>query len=401
MRFDIEQDRSRLSELERADVSEVKQDIADLARPRMTGTEGAAETDEALRQRFEGLGYEVEPLDFSLSTFPGRFGITVAGVLVLLTAVGGTWLLLIDQPIVSLVVLFVGIALALLPLLLLNPASSRLPWQRVDAHNLLFTPAGSRPQWIVMAHRDTKGQLVPTLIRTGAVVAGVAAWVLLVVLAALWIGGELLQFPTAVWIAGAVLALAGLLLALSWATNRSPGALDNATGLAALLAVAKRTGGNGNVAYLITDAEELGLLGARAAADRLPPIQGVINLDGLDDDGTLYVAEGHGWTRKGSAPQLAAALLSAGAALDLSVTRRRLPRSIMVDHVPIAAAGIPALTVLRGSWSSLMRVHRAGDSADGLSGRGAAEGATLVAAALTLLGDSEAPDLASRRASGS
>ena len=64
-----------------------------------------------------------------------------------------------------------------------------------------------------------------------------------------------------------------------------------------------------------------------------------------------------------------------------------------MDHQPLAAAGIPALTVLRGSWRSLLRVHRPGDSAERLDGRGAAEGATLLAAAFRLLQEDD-PHLA-------
>jgi hypothetical protein len=73
----------------------------------------------------------------------------------------------------------------------------------------------------------------------------------------------------------------------------------------------------------------------------------------------------------------------------------------MVDHMPFAAAGVPALTVLRGRWRSLMRVHRGADSADRLDGRGAAETATLLTAALRLLREKEKGHLAGGRAPAS
>ena len=401
MPFDIEEARSRLDGLERADAAELRQRIAALAHPRMTGTEGAVTTEAELRERMDALGYRTQELGFSFSTLPGRFGITVSGALLALTGIFATWLLLAGLPMGGLVLLAAGMTLAAVPWAFTGAALDSLPWGRVDAANLLFTRPDRRPSWILMAHRDTKSQLVPTLIRTGAVITALSAWAALMVLGALWLGGELFQFETAVWIAGVALVASGLTLALSWSTNESPGALDNASGMAALLAVAEGMETKGDVGFLFTDGEELGLAGARAVVEALPPIQGVINVDGLDDRGRIYVAEGHGWGRKGSAPQLAAALLTAGAALDLPVERRRLPRTFMVDHLPIAAAGVPALTVLRGGRSSLMRVHRPGDRAESMTGRGAAEVATLLTAAVTLLRGDERSGVASQRAIGS
>lgn len=384
MPFDIDAARTTLENVRHHDAPALRERIDALALPRMAGSEGAGEVEQALREVFEELGYETTDLPFSFSTWPGRFGITLAGILLALTGVGGAALLRQGLPIAALVVLVVGFLLTLMPLILLGPALRRVPFGRLDSRNLLFTRPGVRPAWIVMAHRDSKSQLIPTIARTGAVAVGAAGWLALVALAGLWFAGELFQFHTMILIAGAAVTLAGVALALAWASNSSPGALDNASGLAALLAVAGERPGD-QVGFLITDGEELGLAGARAAVESIPPVQGVINVEGLDDRGTIRVAEGYGWRRHGSAPQLAAALLTAGSALGIEVERRPLPRSILVDHLPFAAAGIPALTLLRGRWQSLLRVHRPSDSADQLDGRGAAETATLLASALQLL----------------
>lgn len=400
MPIDIEAARSTLENVRHHDPSALRERISTLAKPRLSGTEGAAEVEQQLREAFEELGYETEELPFSFSSWPGRFGLPVAGVLLLLTGVGGAVLLLNGLPIIALIVLIVGLLLTLLPLILLKTAQRTVPMGRLDARNLLFTRPGARPTWIVMAHRDSKSQLIPTLVRTAAVVVGAAGWIALVVLAALWLAGELFQFDTWVLIAGGAVALAGLALALAWASNNSPGALDNASGLAALLAVAADSPGD-EVGFLLTDGEELGLAGAHAAVDPLPPVQGIINVEGLDDRGGVRVAEGYGWRREGSAPQLAAALLTAGRALNMDVERRPLPRSILVDHIPFAAAGVPALTILRGEWQSLLRVHRGSDNLDQIDGRGAAEAATLLGAALRLLRAGQSDHLAGDRARSS
>lgn len=387
MEFDIEAARASVQGLERHDSSSLLARIRELARPRMSGGEGAEEVEATLKERFAELGYDARELPFAFSTWPGRFGYSVSGAALLVTGIAGAWLLYAGLPVIALAVLAGGLLLALLPFLLAGPAMRTLPWGRIETANLLFTREGRRPSWLIMAHRDSKSQLVPTLARTGVVIAGGVGWVALITMGGLWFAGDAFRMPALVLVAGALVAAAGLVLGLSWAADESPGALDNATGLAVLLAVAEREE-SGQVGFLVTDGEELGLAGARAAVGAIPPVQGVINLDGLDDRGILYVAEGHGWRRRGSAPQLVAALLSAGRALELDVHRRRLPLSILVDHIPLSASGIPSLTLLRGEWASLGRVHRPADSPDRLDGSGAAETATAVSAALRLLRDS-------------
>ena len=59
----------------------------------------------------------------------------------------------------------------------------------------------------------------------------------------------------------------------------------------------------------------------------------------------------------------AARLQAAG----LAPRRRRLPLGILVDSVPLARAGVPALTVGRLTWRTLRRIHTARDTADDLS----------------------------------
>jgi len=75
--------------------------------------------------------------------------------------------------------------------------------------------------------------------------------------------------------------------------NRSAGAVDNASGVATVLGAAA-TLPDANLGVLITDAEELGLAGARAwCAETTRRRVPVLNCDGVDDDGVLTLM----WTR--------------------------------------------------------------------------------------------------------
>jgi hypothetical protein len=235
-----------------------------------------------------------------------------------------------------------------------------------------------------MAHRDTKSQPVPLAFRGPAIALGLLVWIALVIASLMHAARPLAG--AIILLLGAIGVITGVVLIFCWVDNRSPGALDNASGVVAALGIADRERDAGDVAFLITDAEELGLAGARAAAGGLPPVFGVINLDGLDDEGTFYVLERFGIMKKrGLAPHLAAALLQEADARGEAADRRDLPFGIPVDHIPIVNAGIPALTVMRGSMKSMRRVHRPGDDLDHLNGDGVRKTIDLVCGALDRL----------------
>lgn len=386
MRFGMEDIEGRVQAPDAREQTEIRETVLELARPRLTGTPGAAAVSAHMRGELEDLGYEVRELPFSFSTWPGRFGVSIVGVLVLLGSVGAAWLAGTRQGGWALIVLAVVAALIGVVGYTGRSAISRLPWGRIETANWLVARPGARPRYIVAAHRDSKGQPMPLAVRAAAVVAALLTGVALVLLAVVsLLGPAWWKLAAPAWIIGVVGAAAGAVLAACVVTNGSPGALDNATGLAALLGLARREAGSDDVAFLVTDGEELGLAGAAAVGRQLPRVYGIINLDGLDDEGDFHIIEQHGLPRRGLAPQLAAALLAAAARLGTRAERRALPVGVMVDHIPLVEAGFPAVTLMRGTARSLRRVHRPEDDAAHLNGVGAAAAVALVAGALEVL----------------
>lgn len=365
-----------------ADPGALHRRIAQLARPRLTGTAACAATRRTVRDALEGLGYTVRSLPFSYSAWPGLYGVSALGMLTLV-AVGGAALLLArghaGGALLLLVATFLPAAAALAAT---GAIIARLPILRRSGENLLATP-GSPHRLLLVAHMDSKSQGVPTLGRTAAAAGAIVGWVAMAVLAVV---GH--TAGTTVLIAALPGLLGGVGLALGWTGDRSPGALDNATGLAALLELAARLHHRGDVAFLVTDAEELGLAGARNAAGTLRH-DAVINLDGLDDDGVFLVMDRHDLLRRRRAPALAAAVMAAGEELGEPVRYRSLPPGLLCDHIPFAEAGTPAVTVMRGTLRSLLHVHRPGDHAGRLSGLGAARAVVLVEAAVRRLLESD------------
>jgi hypothetical protein len=374
----------------RLDGGGAKLDVMDvlrtIAKPRLTGTRGAANITRLIRLRFRKLGYDVREDAFTFNPLPGRFALTAVGVLYTVAVFIGTVLLRTNHPYGALALLLVLGVLVGTIAAFAGRAIDRLQWGRVEGVNLFATTGEARPRFIVMAHRDSKSQPVPLAFRGPAIVLSVVIWLALLLAALLH---SLKPLSSSIIVAlGVVGVLAGVLLIFCWVDNRSPGALDNASGVAAAIGLAARERAAGDVAFLITDAEELGLAGARAAAGTLPPVIGVFNLDGLDDEGTFYAMERFGLLRKqGAAPHLAAALLEEAAARGEAIERRDLPFGIPVDHIPIVKGGLPAVTVMRGTLGSLRRVHLPADNLANLHGEGVQRTIELVAGALQRLRD--------------
>jgi hypothetical protein len=333
-----------------------------LTRPREAGTPAAAAAREAVAAYLAALGYAVERHRFrfhpsALWAFP-------------LVGAGLGWLGLVLVPLLGLTrepawaaLAVWGIGAASLAALAFGVGAGTAPLPfgggpREDA-NLIATRSADVRCWIV-AHLDTKAQGHSMAGRIVAVWVAAAAAAGLTGLSLARLGGPL-PMPGA--LAGAVLGLvAGVLAGRGRPAGESAGARDNGSGVVAALTVAAAVDDPG-VGIVITGAEEFGLVGARVLAAGRPGLfagRDVLNFDTLDETGTLYVVS------HDVRGDVAAAARAAGfAALGLPVRTRRLPLGILVDSLPLARAGAVALTIARLDWSTLRRIHTAGDAGDG------------------------------------
>jgi hypothetical protein len=351
--------------------------LHELARPRLFGTAGASHVAAAVRARLEAAGLEVEAQEFGFSTWPGRFAVPALGVLLAGVFVAALTLLSRGYATTAAATLAVTVLLLLSVPFVAGPAVDRLPFGRATGMNLVAKRPGHAARFLIVAHRDSKSQIAPLGLRIlAAALIGIALTGGATAAAAGATGTALPFVATG--------ALASLVFLLCSAGNASPGALDNATGLAALLDLAGREAA-GDVAFLVTDAEEFGLAGARAAVTGWRRIEAVINLDGLDDGGPLRLLTGHGPAATRRARPLEHTLARAGRELGLDVRSHEVPAGLMLDHLPFASAGICALTVMRGRTRALGRVHRGADRADRLTGEGARAVAAIVCATLETL----------------
>ena len=362
------------------DVQEV---LRSLAQPRLSGSEGAENIRAEVRNRFEALGYEVRDYPFRFSTWPGRWGTALIGLIYTVGAFSATGLMIARQYGIAFVILSLVLLVAVGMGLLARPAIAALPWGRVESVNMVAVRPGGRPRFLLMAHRDTKSQPLPLAFRGPAIVLSVLSFIVLFVIALIGTLDFVTLRTSVSTLVGAVAIASAVVLIFSWVDNRSPGALDNASGVATLIGLAETEAEAGDVGFIVTDGEEFGLAGARAIAAALPPVHGVINIDGIDDEGSYYIVERFGWPKKtGAAPHLAAAIMTAAAEANEPATRRDVPIGLLLDHIPVVRAGTPAVTLMRGSLASLRRVHQPEDSMEAMTGSGVVRTVDILSAAL-------------------
>jgi hypothetical protein len=210
-----------------------------------------------------------------------------------------------------------------------------------------------RPSVWLVAHYDSKGQPVSMLVRLIGFVAIVAG---------------LLWLPFGVTTAIISLAVGLSILLQNRVTDNSPGAVDNATALVAVFMTLDQLPRDAEVGVVFPDAEEFGLVGARALATdhaELFADSALINLDGLDDTGraTAFLH------RPG---RIAVAVADA-----LKARRARwLP--VIVDGLVLARVARDCVTILKGDVRTMSIVHTPKD----IVARVRLDGAASVAAGL-------------------
>ena len=226
-------------------------------------------------------------------------------------------------------------------------------------HGVNLIAQRGRPSVWLAAHYDSKGQpisMATRLLGAAALVIGAAgmAWMCIPSLA--------------------VLALGLAILAANRVTDRSSGALDNATGLVVILGVLDALPKGADVGVLFLDAEEYGLVGARAlVTDRSALLQdaAVVNFDSLDDRGRP-IAFLH---RPGPLGRAVAAELGA-------LQGRWLP--VIVDGMALAGGPVrECVTIMKGDWGTARVVHTPGDTVDRLTLEGVRQVVAGVARALS------------------
>lgn len=254
-------------------------------------------------------------------------------------------------------------------------AKARRSLMPLEACNLIAVRPRRRVRVWLAAHYDSKGQdlsMATRLLGVGLCAIGLAGFVGCGAAVAFQARGD----GAAIWWFVVPGVVGGLMLRRSAPTERSAGALDNASGVIAALAVADALP-QADIGVLLTDAEEFGLLGAEALVrERANLLQdtAVVNFDGIDDRGRV-TAVIH---RAGGTVAAVARALGA---------RRMAWVPVVVDGMALAGAARECLTIMKGDWQTMRVVHTEQDRADRLALTGVEEVARAVARAIAGRGE--------------
>jgi Zn-dependent M28 family amino/carboxypeptidase len=183
-----------------------------------------------------------------------------------------------------------------------------------------------------------------------------------------------IAFAPRAWQAlGVAAVVAALPTLFCWVRNDSNGALDNATGVCAVLLAAQSVSDVADIGVLLTSGEELGLAGARAWGARASREITVVNCDTFDDIGSWRCM--HTGRRPGS---LSATVETSASRLGFKVSTGRMIPGILADSIAFSDLGINAVTLSRGTLSTLARIHTRRDNSAVLTGKGVADASRLL-----------------------
>lgn len=335
---------------------------------RPAGSPGAREAQAYSADVLRRLGFVVTEHSFEYSKFAGAFAAPLAGISVSALAIAIFVLRPLSATTTSALGVVAGAVVAGL-----RYAGGRgvlgLPFARARGVNLEATRGGEEPTLWVVAHIDSKWQPVSMIARVSGVILSTLG--LLGLLATAFSTRVVASSLATAFLVVAVIGSVPLLLSVVGARNH--GTLDNASGVATVLAAVELMDADASVGVLITDAEELALAGARAwSTSRTPAI--ALNCDSIDDDGPLVVMY---------SPPLPDRLIAVVARVaresGQALRAMRLLPGILTDHVALAERGWMTMTLSRGTARTLRRIHTSRDTRATMHGAGIAGAAQVLA----------------------
>jgi hypothetical protein len=352
------------------------------ARPRFAGSEAENLVRDECESTLRALGFQTRRDRFNYSGVPAKLGPAICSLLFAagMYAAGHAAALHHEPGTGLLIIVLTLVVTSVIGRFLLARVLS-FPGMRSASTNLVATRGGVDPDVWLVAHLDSKSQTIRMLIRVASI--GTASFFLVITMCTMLaqlvglpvnMGFPAEFLPVGSGVAAVLTSLAILPVAFCFVTNRSPGALDNATGVASVLLALERLPAERKIGVLFPSAEELGLAGARAFIASRSGAAIAINCDTIDNDGGFICMTNN---RRGRS---ALALASAAASHGHSMKIRRMIRGILTDSIPLAQAGWDACTLSRGNLATLSRVHTSSDEPDRIDGTGVAIAARILAA---------------------
>ena len=351
--------------------------ITQLAFPRLVGSTGEAEAQDYIVQQFKASGLDVSWEPFSFTKFPAEVLPRILSALFVPVVLSVPWF---------------GerfpIPVCVACLLSLSVSMYCTQWhkrfeglynigKRYYSENIIATNGAEQddnaPTFLFVAHYDSKSQVLPIAVRAIAYGIAIIGLVILTIAMVINVGWGVWLPNVIVWSIAGITTFCLLLLQINLTQNHSPGAFDNASGVAVMLEVARgivERGERKSVTFLAAGAEEYGMCGAlryvQAHTDEYDRENTyVINLDGLGVGNGVSVVTRYGIPPVRTTSALISLFRTSGESLGIQVSERYLPIGVGLDSIPIASRGFETVTVTAGDvGSAALRIHSKRDRSD-------------------------------------
>jgi hypothetical protein len=365
------------------DVERAYRHIEELCYPRRVGTPRERRAARYILRNFASFGLSRRREAFPVSLLSNEIGSRLIFASCTLLIVLGAWAVP-AWPIVASACWGLAAFLVNSPWRVAGPFDRFWP-SRTTSENLVGAPAagpaGAPARIVFMAHYDTKSQVLPTGVRVALVTIAAPLCVLLAVLAlgtACGVRSGYLPDVMAGLSAFSAVLLLGLTANLTG--NRSPGALDNGSGVGTLLELARtwrpRPGAPAEVVWIASGAEEVGLVGAKAVLEgyeswwREKPTL-LINLESVGAGARVLLAG-----------EPISVQLASDMANGLGFAHARFKAlGAGMDHEPFAARSLTSLSIMGDVVRNSLAFHSPRDNM-GIIQKPALERAGLLAAHL-------------------
>lgn len=342
-----------------------------IAFPRAAGTEEEKRVRAYCIGMLRDAGLQVHEQPFSFSSLPDtltRLLPFIGGIILLTIAMLFTAPSLTAAGILGALLLAAFIISRLpLPLGKLHDIFSRLHSANVTGN---IPASGTMKQRIViMAHYDSKSQVLPIAARAICSICLVfSAFILLLSHAApFFVNG--IPYRIISLSSGYSALVCSVLMLFNFTRNRSPGAADNAAGVAVLLELARIFSidplRNIQLIILVTGAEEYGMAGAYRFIESQPDLEPethYINIDGVGGNASVGLI---GCRRKGiqnNGASLADGLTTTARMQSMHIVKLSAAIGIGFDHIAAESSGHEAVTLCSPSPAMIFRIHSPRDT---------------------------------------
>jgi hypothetical protein len=358
------------------------EEINKISQPRLLGSEGEIQTLDYLESRLKDFGISPKREEFKFSIMPIRIGFPLAPVIATGLTFAAIWVITVN-PILSAVLSTLTLAFI--------PVASRwsrfaeklfdLPMKRRASNLIGEIGSGKAEKRIIFtAHYDSKSQTLPIGLRiVGSILSVPVAAIIALLCLSMSISSVVLSITplwmveTAFWLQLASCLPFGvaIILLFNGTRNRSPGALDNASGCVVLLDIARRLSKsppqNTNITIIFTGAEEFGLAGAiryaQKYADELDPANTtVVNVDSVGYGSGIGIVDRYGILPVRTSKHLSKSI----AGRVEGIKRIYIPIGVGLDMFPFALRKCDSISFTASAIRTLFVIHTASDTPERL-----------------------------------